>query len=322
MSPYPFLSVSFGRSLAFQKNPSDESKFSLSVFREKNPMTFLLFLSVISGFITLAMELTLFRMAAVWWPSSAYNFPGILMPLLFALSLGSLLLTQSKKSERDRDYLGVSILFLLSSIGIFWAVFVRTYFPTPDSYQKYFFYYALLVFPYAFFQGGIFPILLRIASPYAKQLPNNTGLLYLFNSIGAFSGGIIFQFIIFPLFGTKVAVLSLVLTGMTVSALVFLKRLKEKKGAFNGLVPAIYLIIFLLLSMAPFKISKNRWNTFIYGMTTNVFESLEGVTGVVTIDWDKKKTGGGVYVNGQYMSALPDHPKHVRLAGLSFILAE
>jgi SAM-dependent methyltransferase len=46
-------------------------------------------------------------------------------------------------------------------------------------------------------------------------------------------------------------------------------------------------------------------------------ERLEGVTGVAAIDW--QPAGGDVFVNGQFMSHLPDHPRHVRL--VSFALA-
>ena len=41
------------------------------------------------------------------------------------------------------------------------------------------------------------------------------------------------------------------------------------------------------------------------------------MTGVAAIDWHP--AGGDVFVNGQYMSRLPDHPRHVRL--VSFALA-
>ncbi|MBI4767081.1 MAG: methyltransferase domain-containing protein [Deltaproteobacteria bacterium] len=303
----------FGRFLTFQSKAPEESGIPLQDLNQKRPEPFLLWLSAISGFITLAMELILFRMAMVWIPSSAYNFPAILMPLLFALSLGSLVLTQSNTLQ-EGYFLRLAALFLFSSLGIIWAVFFRTSFPEIDSVLKYFFYFAFLVFPYAFFQGGIFPILLRIASAQAKRLPSNTGFLYLVNSIGAFFGGIFFQFYFLPVFGTKAAVLVLIFFGMAVSAGVFLRAQSEKRIAFYKPKMIVYLILFVMIGSLPWVIGKIRWNIFTYGMATDVFEGLEGVTGVATIDWNGDKTAGGVYVNGQYMSALPDHPKHVRLA--------
>lgn len=303
-----------GKPFSCQKNVQEESDLSFSAIKGKSPLTFILFLSIISGMITLAMEITLFRMAAVWWPSSPYNFPGILMPLLLALSAGSFIFAQTEKSEPDSYYVRLSLLFLLSSLGILWTVFFRSYFQGLDSYQKYFLLYAVIVFPYAVFQGGIFPILLKIASPYARQLPNNTGIIYLANSIGAFSGGVIFQFIVFPYLGTKVAILLLMYAGLAVSVLVLWKTANLKEKVWTKSNRPVVIVALALLLLLPFTVKKNRWNIFIYGMTNPFFESIEGVTGVATIEWDKNKTGGGVYVNGQYMSALPDHPKHVRLA--------
>ncbi len=223
----------FGKTMAYQSTPEKESTFPAAAASEKGPLNFIMFLSFISGLITLAMEIIFFRVAAVCWPSSAYNFPGILMPLLFGLSVGSLLFTQHDQSAPERNGSKLGHLFLLSSLGILWSVFFRKYFSSPDTYQGYFLFYALLVFPYAVFQGGIFPILLRMASPYAKQLPGQTGRLYLSNSLGAFVGGIFFQFIVFPFFGTKVAVLSLLYIGLLVSARVYFHTWTPQKPTWN-----------------------------------------------------------------------------------------
>lgn len=281
-----------------------DSDFSPATEKSRDSISLILAVSFISGAITLSMELVLFRMAAVLWPSSAYNFSRILMPLLLALSLGSFLFARTGRgSSKDSDFFRLSVLFLLSSLAILWTVFFRDYFKGP--YPSNALLYVLLIFPYALFQGGIFPILLRMASSTARQLPTNTGIIYLLNSLGAFSGALVFQFVIFPGFGTKIAVFSLIYLGIGTSLLLYYKTAHPKKMA---------ILPFLILLLMPIAISKSKWDTFIFGRANAFFEGIEGVTGVVTIDWNENKKAGGVFVNGEYMSSLPDNSRHIRLA--------
>jgi spermidine synthase len=53
-------------------------------------------------------------------------------------------------------------------------------------------------------------------------------------------------------------------------------------------------------------------------VTTADADVVEGVTGVATIVW--QSAGGEVFVNGQSMSRLPDHPRHVRLVSFALVL--
>jgi spermidine synthase len=62
----------------------------------------------------------------------------------------------------------------------------------------------------------------------------------------------------------------------------------------------------LMLSSMPSK----TWLTYITGSPQKNLEVREGVSGVATILWEEN--AGHVFVNGQYMSKLPDHPRHVK----------
>jgi len=81
----------------------------------------------------------------------------------------------------------------------------------------------------------------------------------------------------------------------------------------------VYIVIFLLVLIVPFMINKTDGILYLWSGQRYLW-MLEGVTGVVTINWDKNQAGGGVYVNGQYMSALPDHLT-CQAGCVSFILA-
>ena len=70
----------------------------------------------------------------------------------------------------------------------------------------------------------------------------------------------------------------------------------------------------------PLTIPASFWNLYTFGQSGDHLSQVEGQTGVATITWDDATQQGEVRVNGALMSALPDHPKHVRLAGAALAL--
>src|SRR5262249_6294307 len=79
--------------------------------------------------------------------------------------------------------------------------------------------------------------------------------------------------------------------------------------AYGALSPAMALLA--LLVPAPV------WDIYTFGVTGRGVEQVEGMSGVAVIRWEAN--GGGGYVDGQYMSTLPDDVRHVQL--VSFALA-
>jgi len=267
-------------------------------------------LASVSGLLSLAVEIIFFRMASVFLPSFPYNFPLILAPFLFFLSLGSIIFTRFKKYSLLSVLKRICFLFLFSGLAFLSSIYIINFFTyslprNSIRISRVLFAYTAAVLPFAFFQGGIFPLILKLAAPKTKELPPKTGIIYLINSLGAFIGVMSIQFIGFPLLGSKKIIIVIFYTSLFTAVSIGVKYLKKLK-----VVP---IVTSLFLIPLPFFIPLEKWNSFLYGRE-KVPEVVEGISGIATISWNEDKTGGGVWVNGQYMSQLPDHPKHVRLA--------
>ena len=267
----------------------------------------LLILAFLSGGIAFLMEIVFFRIAATNWPSSAYNFPLILMIFLFFLGIGSLYFSKIVNNSEDRSKQILSTLFLSSVICIFSTIFIQAFYET-TSIVSIVLKYLILVGPFAFFQGGIFPILLRLSSPIKKDLSNNTGIIYLINSIGAFTLVAFSQFILFDLIGIKGVIIFLISLSIVCLLIVYFKNLNSNfnKTKISGAFAILVLTIF---------ISNDVWNVYRFNQNSIDLIGKEGSTGIATISWyDEIQPGGilaDVKINGHYMSALPNHPSHV-----------
>lgn len=265
-----------------------------------------LILSFISGTVCLTMEIIYFRTASVFWPSSSYNFPFILSILLLLLGLGSLIIPGViRKIRIPSDYM-LAWLFVMSGIGIFLSVIIRIGFQETNSYISIFRLYFLMLLPFAFFQGGIFPILLENASFSEISLPYITGRLYLVNSLGAFIAVVLTQFFLIPYFGTSIVIIFIILLSFFTALYIF--NIFRKK---REIILTLIITFLILITISNLKSSFNR---FIFQQWNAEYEGLEGKTGNAVIEWNKEKTEGAVKVNNQYMSYLPDHPKHILLA--------
>jgi spermidine synthase len=77
-------------------------------------------------------------------------------------------------------------------------------------------------------------------------------------------------------------------------------------------------VVFLLV--IPFLLPAPLWEIYTFNYTGPEVDKVEGPSGVATIRWLPGGSNGEVGVNGQYMSALPDHPKHIRLAGAALAM--
>ena len=282
----------------------------------------LLILAFLSGGIALSMEIVFFRLASINWPSSAYNFPLILMIFLFSMGIGSFVFSSITNDSVTKSKKVLNILFLGSALSIVCSVFVQAKFQT-DSILFLLIKYFCLVSPFAFFQGGIFPIILKIGAHSKDELTESTGLIYLVNSIGAFFVVMIVQFLLFSLFGIKGVVSFLIFLCVLCIFIISYRTITEDK--LKSILLKIFLMIALLIS--PQFINNDIWNMYRFYQDSNELEGSEGPTGVATISWlnaiDQNEIQGEIRVNGHYMSALPNHPRHVELEifGLSSITA-
>jgi spermidine synthase len=287
---------------------------------KKGPAAPWLVLAFVSGLVSLGFEVSLFRAFFTLNPSSPYNFPAVLIPFLLAIALGSALLTRSADPAPERALRRLGWLFVGAAVGMLLGIVLTSsltlagFLGVTRPYGKLpvlLLYGALLAVPLPFLLGGVLPGLFRLAAPTGRSLPARTGLLYLANSVGAFGGALLVQFLGFPVLGTRGVVLVLALAGAAAGAWCLLKSDADRSRTLvYGLVtPAIALLALL--------VPASVWDIYTFGLTGAHVEQVEGVSGVAVIRW--QPDGGRVFVNGQYMSALPDDPRHVQL--VSFALA-
>jgi spermidine synthase len=290
------------------------------------PRAALLALGFLSGFITLGFEISLFRAFAVFNPSSPYNFPGVLLPFLVSIAAGSIVLTRFDRYTTARALRRVGVLFLLAVTGMLlgvlgsvalstsefrWTFRQSPFGPLAGQLHGLLVYGLVTIVPCVFFLSGVFPLLLRLAAPTGQSLPAATGRLSLVNAVGAFTGAVLAQFVGFPRIGTRGVVSTLALLGVGAGAFCLWRTATRRRDAvlFGTLVPA--------LATALLLIPPGVWDLYTFGRTGPNVDRVEGATGVASIEWGRFR--GRVFVNGQSMSALPDHPTHVQL--VSFALA-
>ncbi|MGH7321479.1 MAG: hypothetical protein ACRELA_17900 [Candidatus Rokuibacteriota bacterium] len=279
----------------------------------------ILALGFLSGVITLVFEISLFRALSVLNPSSAYNFPAVLIPFLCAMALGSTLLTRVQVYTPARALRRVGLAFLLAAIAMLLGIVVsaalsrrgwQVGFRYREPWLAFVLFGAILAVPVPLLLGGVFPLLLRLASRTGAGLPRATGLVYLANSLGAFGGAMLAQFAGFRLVGTRGVLTELFLLGVLAGGWT-LCRVSGRRGALA------WSSVTVALAAAPILVPDAVWDVYTYGVAGPSVDRVEGVTGVATIEWHR--FGGALFINGQFMSLLPDHPLHVRLVSFALM---
>lgn len=277
-------------------------------------------LAFVSGFIAISFEISLFRALQIVNPSSAYNFPLVLVFFLFALALGSVIFTRTQNEGRDQLIRRIAWLLTGAACAMLLSIWIAAWlhgwwYPVSflpildtgslDNLHWVLLFFFVLVVPVPFFTGAIFPLLLRVQCSNEENLPQTTGRLYLINSLGGFCGAIPGKFLGFGLIGTQ-SFLSLVfLITLLLGAGILIRQ--ARKLQMPGYMPYASLACGLvLLLVMPGKI----WTSYITGGPEENWEIKEGVTGVAQIWWEGEI--GDVRVNGQYMSRLPNHPRHIK----------
>jgi predicted membrane-bound spermidine synthase len=286
--------------------------------------SYVLLLSFISGFVVLAFEMSALRSSFVVRPSHPYNFPAVLMPFLLAMAAGSMLFTRFRLYSQAAALRRLGLLFIGAPLAMMAAVGVGSFAVfhqlsmAPGRYLLP--YLVGLVVPYALLSGGVFPLLLKVASATGRDLPGRTGIIYLVNSVGSFSGALAAQFLGFPLLGTRYLLSLLFIAGVAAgtSALLTAHRLEARRRA--PLRPPWLWPAAALLLLVPALLPETVWTRYALGLRTTRFDAVEGSSGMATIEWNEDASHGDVRVNNMIMSALPDHPKHVRLAGVALSL--
>jgi spermidine synthase len=289
---------------------------------ERPRLAMLLVLAGLSGAISLAFEIVVVRAAFTLNPSSPYNFPVVLAVYLVALAAGSLVTTRGKVDEPRATLARVGALFSVSASAMVLGVIasggltlalVHTAVPS-DSALPLLAHGALLAVPLPFLAGGIFPLLLRLASPRGRTLPARSAAVYLVNAIGAGAGALLAQFAGFPTIGTRGVLILACVLGLA-AGVACLQAARSRWARLAGVGGGLLSLALCTPWTAPI------WAAHVYGaVALSDADTAEGVSGTAAIAW--RKSGGIVFANGQLMSVLPDHALHARLASFSLVLPE
>ena len=284
------------------------------------PLAPLLALSFVGGFISLGFEVSLFRAFQVLNPQSPYNFPAVLVPFLLAMAVGSVVFTRFEEYTPSRALRRIGFLVLLSVLGmllgILWSSLLslagfQVAFRHHGQLWSFFLYCLALAVPLPLLLGGVFPLLLRLASPTGRGLPARTGVLYLANSIGAFTGAMLAQLVGFRLLGTRGVLASLFALGVLAGGACLVVTASRRRSAVLAAMLAAALLV------VPLLVPRLSWEVYTFGVSAPDVDRVEGVSGVAMIEWHS--VGGAVFVNGQYMSFLPYDSRLLKL--VSFALA-
>lgn len=262
----------------------------------------LLTMSFLSGMLAIIAETILLRTNFILWPSSSFSFPVTIFWYLTGVSTGGLI-----ASFRTGLSKSIGWLFILSFTGLILGLFLTDFVARGNTLSDRITFAAFVILPHALFQGTIFPIILT--KIHSLNLPGAIGRMLLVNAAGTITGSILIQFIVYRLAG-MFGVLTLAFAVSTIGLFVslFIKS-QGKRNTVFALLTAI-LVLFLLPQTTVTKTG--------FGQTGGELTGIEGETGSASIEWYGNT--GDVKVNGQYMSRLPAHPKHIQLEIYPLIL--
>ncbi|MBO9589522.1 hypothetical protein [Devosia sp.] len=271
-----------------------------------------LWLTFLTGFFTAMVEVVFIRQAFDLLPGAPYNFAFVIGTVLFALSLGSILLPGRAWVLRNppvavAGMLGAAAAFLVVSCILAQAmVSSRILVPDLERLGATWAYYMVLCFPTFFFLGGIFPLL--CSAVRTENIARHTGRMYILNSLGAFLGAALFHFVGSETIGARNSLVLLVLVTLATAAWLASTADRQRLPVWYGMAAGV-LLAFILLPLEH----------LLYGPSVARAPTAfiqEGSSGIAAVTWESNGTGEA-YVNGQGMGQLPTEPKHYLQLGVA-----
>jgi predicted membrane-bound spermidine synthase len=315
---------------------------------------FIVGFAFMSGFIALALEILFIRFIGIMHGSTSYSFPIIISSYLFSMSIGSVFwsfIRDRLKNAKILPFILQACVGTLVPLTLFFFQFVLSSKANPsfdfmkmftavtDLFEKGKFLAPvptilqfslplfILIFPIVFFSSGVFPTLIKNFSEQKISIGKSTGIIYFSNSVGCTLGSLATGFVVIPMVGWHPALVAVSLLSFFVGAagFYFLKLPLIDMSKSTILAKYKYLFALLCLVVIPvvvFSVSdrkiKYKLATGQYSPKISIVSYQEGSTGVAAVTEEKRGRGVilNVYSNGQYMSALPNHPRHAYLANL------
>lgn len=174
----------------------------------------------LSGFTALYYEVLWYRMLEVYFAGRLAGFGILLGVYLLGLGLGSRIFSDNRSNRTTQNLLW-KLPILISMTAIFalpLALKAIEYFST--SIASFFLLCWLVLL--TFFFGGIFPLLVGVATSSVTVLGSQIGTFYSVNTIGSILGALLSGFVLIPLLGVDLSFLSCAALNLMVAILLFL----------------------------------------------------------------------------------------------------
>lgn len=274
-------------------------------------------LALFSGFASLSLEVLWTRMFAQVLQNSVYTFATILVTFLLALALGSGWANWLMRKGYDGPTVLVLLLgssaFLVGAtpFAFYWLTDGLSYFGGGWSFGP----YVLATFGGAFgvmlvpgiCLGALFPYLLRLAEPFARDTGRTVGDLSAVNTLGGVAGSLTAGFVLLDLFGLWASI-RLIAVGYLCVGLLVSAALRMRPGLARLLAVAGFLLF--VTALDPSRLPVVRVDPIESG--ESVLRVWEGSSGIVSVvrrpeslmikldnDYSLGGTGAAKYEEGQ-----------------------
>jgi predicted membrane-bound spermidine synthase len=240
-------------------------------------------LVLITGFLAIGYEISWFRVLEVLVKASPYAFSSVLAVYLTGIAFGSYGMSQYLK--KDPAIPRRSLFFLLQAlIGAYVLVSVGGYYyltrdtafgeltrastaaqvhPAailPDGFSReelakllptldIFYWPALFVLVPTLLMGASFPLIAHLALEGPDREGRTVGQVYFFNTVGNVLGGVLTGFLLLPMLGTEVTLLSLSL--IAVSLVLFVERFPTRAIPLSWRATMAVVLVVTALALFP-----------------------------------------------------------------------
>ena len=213
---------------------------------------FILVISFITGFTTLALEIVWTRAYAPVLGTMVYSFAFLLAGYLLATYIGSVFYRRDLQGNKVKSPITIIIL---ASLFVFIPILIndpqlfiyggRTYMLNASNIMKYFIQIVLTIFPFCMALGYLMPLLV---DQYSKGKPFEAGKIYTVNVIGCILGPLFASYLLLPFLGVKASLILLALP-YTLLLIILLKHLKS----YSKIVSVCLSFVFILTSVVYTK---------------------------------------------------------------------
>lgn len=293
------------------------------------PRRLLFIIAFVTGAVSIALEVSLFRHVFANHPSSAYNYPLIVVPFLIAIALGGILFVRIEPFTTEAALGRMGRLCIFSAAALvatltgmhLWQQAESPFFAL--TRWNAIFYCLFMTAPFPLVLSGVFPILLRTAAATGSALPEETGKLYFTNSLGAFTGAMLAQFVGFEAVGVRGVLIVITTATLAVGIACRVASLRacresgapRSDGRFTFLsvawMPATIVGCGIFIFNEPRAMTAFAHGSIPAQLPASHRVMIEGATGSAFVEWLDPGRAANVYTNGQIMSTIPDPVDHV-----------